>query len=257
VSTYIRLHMPATPSEPPPLPGSAPPSPPPRWAIGPRRPRLGERELHVWLVDLEQAGEDRRRLLSEGELARGRAMASEGDRRRWTRARGALRALLGRYLGRDARAIELVAGPHGKPALAGAGERRLAFNLSHSGRLALVALARADVGVDVETVRRPIDEIALAARTFGPATAARLRALQRPARTQAFLREWTRHEAALKCLGGGLARAASERERSALWIAELDLGELAAGAVALEREPSELRLWLLSAPAGADGSEGT
>ena len=50
--------------------------------------------------------------------------------------------------------------------------------MSHSGRLALYAFSDAGaVGVDVEVARRPIDELAIAARTLGATEAQRLEAL--------------------------------------------------------------------------------
>ena len=63
------------------------------------------------------------------------------------------------------------------------------------------------VGVDVEVPRRAIDEVALAARAFGPAEARRLEGLDPAVRAQEFLRAWVRHEAQLKCRGTGIGGA--------------------------------------------------
>jgi 4'-phosphopantetheinyl transferase len=154
-----------------------------------------------------------------------------------------LRALLGRYLGVDASALRFVEDERGKPALAESAA--VSFNLSHSGALALYAFcADAAVGVDVETDRRSLDEVAIAARVLGETTAARLRAITDPrARRHEFLRAWTRYEAELKCLGTGIGAGAADAPTSELWVAELDLGAGAAGAVACAREPRELRRW--------------
>jgi len=103
-------------------------------------------------------------------------------------------------------AIELVRGEHGKPRLAWEPER-LAFNLSHSGALALVAVSRGrEVGVDVERERPDRDLLALAERALAPEEAAAVRDAPAEERSRAFHRLWTRHEARLKCLGVGLAR---------------------------------------------------
>src|SRR5690242_14234349 len=85
-------------------------------------------EVHVWRVELP------------GEDARGAA-------------RAALAALLTEYLG-GAEAAELELADNGKPRLARE-PGRLAFNLSHSGGLALIAIAwgGTEVGVDVERLR--------------------------------------------------------------------------------------------------------
>lgn len=77
--------------------------------------------------------------------------------------------------------------------------------MSHSGELALYAFSTAGaVGVDLETARRPIDEVAIAARLFREADAQRLQSLAPRARRREFLRLWTRYEAELKCRGLGI-----------------------------------------------------
>ncbi len=192
-------------------------------------------------------------LLCEEERARAGRLVSERDRRLWTRSRGVLRALLGRYLQRDPTALRFASGAHGKPALIdatagsaagssfGAKISRLSFNLSHSGQLALFAITETGpVGVDVEVARRPIDELAIAARTFGPEEARRLERLDPASREREFLRAWVRHEAELKCRGTGLPPSCEGA--SELWIAELDVGATAAAAVAVER-PARLHCW--------------
>ncbi len=213
------------------------------WATGPRRPVLDDGSVHVWQADLAAVSDDVAESLSRDERARAERLVSARDRERWRRARGLLRTLLGSYLQREPNSLRFDVGEHGKPALAG-DAARLSFNMSHSGALALYAFSHAGaVGVDVELARRPIDEVAIAARTLGEAAASRLQALEQPARQREFLHAWARHEAELKCLGTGLGAAAAPPELRALWVLELAVGENAAAAVACERAPSELRRW--------------
>jgi 4'-phosphopantetheinyl transferase len=238
------------------------------WEHAPREPRLAEGALHVWRADLSAVADELRELLSPEERARAERFLNARDRRLWTRAHGVLRALLGRYLESDPRALRIATGAHGKPTLLdvgreadpGAGEMRtvagqatssrLAFNISHSSRLALYALTETGpVGIDVEVARRPIDELAIAERTFGSAEAERLRALDPVARGEEFLRLWVRHEATLKYRGVGIGRAgvpsaAKGATGGEPWIAELDVGPRAAAAVVAPRPPRELRCWL-------------
>jgi len=222
---------------------------PPAWRAAPASPRLPDGAVHVWRAELAGAHPRLAELLCERERERAARLLRERDRVLWTHARGLLRALLGRYLRLDPRTLRFAAGPHGKPALPA--QLALEFNLSHSGSLALYAFSRAGpVGVDVETDRRALDELALAERELGAHEAQRLRALADPAaRRREFLRAWTRHEAAAKCLGTGIAAACASRERAgALWIAELSPGADAAGlgataALACEQRPRELRCW--------------
>ncbi|MFD7295334.1 4'-phosphopantetheinyl transferase family protein [Streptomyces sp. NPDC059897] len=144
---------------------------------------------------------------------RGRAAAFHFDRHRvrYVAAHRALRAILGERLGRapgDVRFTRLpcpgCGGPHGRPALADAPGPH--FSLSHSGDLALVALAPAPVGADVEEL--PSAKVAeeLTA-VLHPRERAELAALADPEeRRLAVARAWVRKEAYLKGLGTGLSR---------------------------------------------------
>jgi len=220
------------------------------WASGPLQPRLAEHAVHVWRADLTVVADDLAELLSPEEHLRAKRFPSARNEQRWTRARGVLRALLGRYLDTDPRTLRFVQGAHGKPMLldavvgVSASGRQLSFNMSHSGQLALYAFNEMGaIGVDVEIARRKINEVALAGRTFGQAEAERLETLDPATRTREFLRAWVRHEAKLKCLGTGIGRSAAGTDGSEPWIAELEMGAGASGAVALERAPHELCCW--------------
>lgn len=202
-------------------------------------------EVHVWRADLATVGDDVAACLSFDERERAGRFVDPAHGRRWARARGVVRALLGRYLDADPAGLRFVDGEHGKPALAGpeAGAG-LEFNLTHSEDVALYAFAlgRA-VGVDVEVARRPVDAIAIARRMLGDEAAKRLAALDGEERERAFLQAWTRHEAALKCRGTGIGAAAGAGPpEEGLWIVPLDVGPRAAGAaLALDGPPCKLR----------------
>ena len=215
------------------------------WTPGPDRPRLTGDEVHVWRADLTAVACELAELLCDEERLRAERLLSDARRELWMRSRGLLRALLGRYLHSDPRSLRFATGAHGKPALSGSAS--LGFNLSHSGQVALFALSAAcAVGVDIEVARRPIDELAMAARTFGGEEARRLKELDPVLRRREFLRAWTRHEAALKCRGVGIGAGdggAGDRGAGELWIAELDVGPDSAAAVALERSPRQTRLF--------------
>ncbi len=213
----------------------------PAWAPGPARPSLAEGAVHVWRVDLATVTDGLAELLCGEERARGERLLNERNGRLWMGSRGVLRALLGRYLQEDPRTLRFSTGANGKPELS---QRRLGFNLAHSDRLALYAIARTGaVGVDVEMARRPVKEVAVAERTFGPGEANRLAALDPADRAREFRRLWVRHEAQLKCRGTGVAAGSAEAIAGDLWIAELDVGAGAAAAVATDALPRELRKW--------------
>ncbi|WP_257389431.1 4'-phosphopantetheinyl transferase family protein, partial [Tahibacter caeni] len=120
-----------------------------------------------------------------------------GAAQRWLRRR------LSAYAGRELGAGALQTGAHGKPALA---DGAFAFNLSHSGAAAVLAIARGvELGVDLETPGRLRPFVALARRYFRPAEARAVAEAAEVARELLFLRLWTAKEAVLKALGRGLA----------------------------------------------------
>jgi len=192
----------------------------------------------VWRVELEVVDDGLTQALCAEERARSERFPRAGGRL-WARSRGVLRALLGRYLGSDPRALRFATSAHGKPQLLGAPE--LSFNLSHSGHLALYAITNARaVGVDLEILGRSHNTLALAARAFGAAEARRLAQLAPLSRELEFLRLWTRHEAVQKCRGTGIgARRAPGGQEP--WNVELEVGTQAAAAVASDGAPDELR----------------
>jgi len=143
-------------------------------------------------------------LLSTDERKFAAALGSDRRRRTFTVARGALREILAAKLGGRPRALRFRYGYRGKPELdAGA---RLGFNVSHSGDMAVIAVAAGHkVGVDVERVGRKRPVLQIARRHFAPAEAAAIEATRPQERMDAFLRCWTAKEAYMKALGHGFA----------------------------------------------------
>jgi 4'-phosphopantetheinyl transferase len=193
-------------------------SPAPKTSTPPRRDDFARRgalpappargEIHLWAIALDPP-ETRVRglgeLLSGDERARAERFHFDRHRRRFTVGRGALRELLGGYLDREPRGIELGYGEKGKPYLPG-GELR--FNLSNSSELALVAVAaEIEVGVDLERLRPLPDALDIAERFFSLPERRVLAAVPEPGREEAFFRCWTRKEAYLKAVGDGLTVA--------------------------------------------------
>jgi 4'-phosphopantetheinyl transferase len=163
--------------------------------------RLKPGSVHVWIVDLESSPATAE-VLSPSELARAARFRFARDRRRFIASHAALREILAAYTGILPASLEFIALPHGKPALV-SGDLR--FNLSHSADLALVALASgAEVGVDIERIRAQLELEAIARRFFSPSETDALLAYPEPERESAFFRCWTRKEAYVKALGGGL-----------------------------------------------------
>ncbi len=159
-----------------------------------------EQETHVWWAalspELLAALPD---VLDPAEQERAGRFVFPEHRLRFRCARGVLRVLLGRYLACDPGGVRFDYGPQGKPGVEG-----LRFNVSHSGPLAVYAFTLLpDVGIDVEQRREVQGARDIARSFFSAAEQAALAAAPDP--QAAFLRCWTRKEALIKALGGGLS----------------------------------------------------
>jgi len=169
----------------------------------------GEGEVHLWrlpgLVDAPLLAEYEPEL-SAGERARGRAFRSRDDKDRFVSAHGGLRRLLASYTGSRPAGLMYAPGS-GKPSLrsphsAGA----IRFNMSHSGDLVLVAVAAGrEVGVDIERIRTDLDVRAIAGKCFCPAELRMLDERTGAVMEDLFYSIWSRKEAYVKALGGGIS----------------------------------------------------
>lgn len=146
-------------------------------------------------------------LLDDEEQVRSTRFVRPPDRRRFVLAHAALRLFLARCLDIHPMAVRYENGIHGKPRLA-SGLPSMGFNLSHSGELGLVAVARdRSVGVDVEQVRGVLDARSIADMHFSRAERQALRSFPPAEQQEAFFRCWTRKEAVTKAVGEGLGHA--------------------------------------------------
>jgi len=163
---------------------------------------LAPGEVHFWAVPLTGDPDRLVRLLSPAELQRAERHRFLDHRRRYAIGHDQLRALLGGYAGLDPTRLTFRAGPRGKPYLEQPHD--LYFNLSHSGQLALVAVSRSEVGVDLEKVRHLESLLEIARRHFSAMEFAALEKALEEARLELFYRCWTRKEAYIKAVGEGL-----------------------------------------------------
>jgi 4'-phosphopantetheinyl transferase len=187
------------------------PAPPTRVVLaaefdGPRRSPT-EDEIRVWVVPLDKPSADPAKLygcLTPDERARADRYRAAHARHQFVTTRGLLRRILGNELGVAPEGVPLTYGPAGKPLLAG-GAAAVHFNLSHTDGLAVIALARRPVGVDVERVRAVSDPAVLVRRFFSPGERDAFDALPEPLRPAGFFRGWTCKEALIKASGLSIA----------------------------------------------------
>ncbi|WP_405872260.1 4'-phosphopantetheinyl transferase family protein [Streptomyces sp. NBC_00005] len=175
---------------------------------------LGPSDLHLWLLPPPAAPRD----VPVGELdaherQRAAAYRRTDDRKTYVAAHVGLRRVLSVYTGVAPQRLaigrewcEECGERHGRPVLVGL-PGAPEFSLSHSHGLAMVAVARTRVGVDVQALpsRETVDACL---PLLHPAERQEITRIPAEQRQTAFARLWSRKEAYLKGLGTGLARAA-------------------------------------------------
>jgi 4'-phosphopantetheinyl transferase len=172
-------------------------------------PELAADDVHAWVVPLDvsqQAYDDLFGTLAPDERKRAIDFRFDEPRRRYVIARGALRRLLGTYLHVHPTEVGLSTDGNQKPHLAVKhAAPDLHFNVSHSGDLAVIALALGcEVGIDVEQLRNVGHLEQIARRFFHPLESNAVLSTPVSDRNLAFLRCWTAKESILKAWGTGI-----------------------------------------------------
>lgn len=169
---------------------------------------LPERTVQIWLLDdslIETACTAFANTLSRDEQQRARSYRQAKHRNRFVARRSILRALLGAYLSCRPEALRFEVTPFGKPSLKETDAVRLAFNVSHTEGMALLAFAwECVVGVDVERRTGNLD-IRDVGRGVFSAIEQKTIDTARADPAASLLKIWTRKEALLKALGTGLS----------------------------------------------------
>jgi 4'-phosphopantetheinyl transferase len=204
-------------------------------------------EVHVWRASLD-ADADRlaawRALLSPGERDRADRLRLPMHRAQFIAAHGQLREVLGACLGGAPGQLRFHRTAQGKPELAGPHAGMLQFSMSHSGALALYAVAQdRGVGVDIERIRPDMAFMEVARRFYSPRECAQLESLPAEVRARTFFQLWTRKEAYAKATGQGLSMPLEElADVPPGWsLHDLDVGPDYTAALAAEGKAWRLR----------------
>jgi 4'-phosphopantetheinyl transferase len=173
---------------------------------------LEENDVHVWYATPEDirknafldSGDG---LLSPDEVDRQRRFSSKAAGLLHRTGRVLVRTTLSRYEEVSPSAWKFRPGPNGRPEIASPDiHSPLRFNLSHTDGMAVCAVARRlDVGIDVESLKRPCRFEQIARRFFPEEEIRDIESLQPEARRKRFLEFWTLREAFLKAGGWGLS----------------------------------------------------
>jgi 4'-phosphopantetheinyl transferase len=169
------------------------------------RAAAGIATLTLLDLDLPRAALDEYRCwLDADECLRASQFRRPIDRDRFVARRGLMRAQLGQELGIAPQMVRIATDEHGKPFLRD--DPDLAFNLSHSHGLALLATMRGGaIGCDIEWRNPELACPRVAERLFAREEYETLTALPPEQWIAGFYNCWTRKEAYVKALGLGLS----------------------------------------------------
>ncbi|MBD0311049.1 MAG: 4'-phosphopantetheinyl transferase superfamily protein [Microcoleus sp. T1-bin1] len=215
----------------------------PSWNSPPLDLTLDLGEIHVWRVSLAQTEsclQSLQQTLSTDERTKADRFRFPKDRSQFIVSRGALRAILSRYLNISPHILRFDYNPYGKPSLiVTQGGNTLRFNLSHSRGMALIAITKnRDIGVDIEGINQNFSCLEIAEKFFSPLENSVLRSLPEHLQATAFFTCWTRKEAYIKAVGKGLSIPLNKFDVS------LAPGEPAA-LLNVEENPEEASKWSL------------
>jgi 4'-phosphopantetheinyl transferase len=222
------------------------------WRVRPEVvPFPGPDEVHLWRIQLSEENEQHlRTLLTGDEQQRADRLHFAADRRRFIVTRAILRILLGRYLRVAPESLCICYNEFGKPSLArGQTPRTINFNVAHSGDYSLLAFGLAThLGVDIEHLSLGRNVVDLARTIFSPAQYRAFLALSEIDRTRTFFEAWTRKEAIVKALGGGLSipfdSTHVEEVCAPEWsIRKIEMDSDYVATVAVSASTVDLRLW--------------
>lgn len=178
--------------------------------------------------------------LTPEESAHAARMANALLRARFVVSRGLRRQVLAGCTGVPGGELVFIEQGGGKPRLAG--DHGWDFNLSHAGERVAFAARRGPVGIDLEYHREVRSQAEIVRRYFHPDEARAWLRLPDNRRSAAFFLFWSAREAAMKCVGLGLAKGTA--------VTRIDPSLLDAG-VALGRvEDRSLSVSVLDAPDG-------
>jgi 4'-phosphopantetheinyl transferase len=171
--------------------------------------------IDIWIIPLDSPNhplDDSRALLSEAERTQADRFKFPEIQQRYVMAHAGLRRILALYIPEKPETITYEINAFGKPALAkGTTPGDIQFNLSHSGKLALVAVVRDRlVGIDVECIKPLMDHMRITERYFSPDEMAALKLMDPSKSNEAFIQLWVGKEAFIKARGEGLSLPLSQ-----------------------------------------------
>jgi 4'-phosphopantetheinyl transferase len=157
-----------------------------------------EDAVHVWRFPVLAADFS---LLTDAERMVALRFRFEADRNRYVTGRRSLRFLLSKYLAASPTEICIISEKGQKPFIKNT-DFPIQFNISHSGQWVVIALAKHELGIDIEKVDSAFDYTDLMQEHFSVSEQQFVSHAEVPVAAFYFL--WTRKEALIKAEGRGL-----------------------------------------------------
>jgi 4'-phosphopantetheinyl transferase len=216
--------------------------------------------VHIWRCRFDEAACREPQLvslLSRDEHERAARFRIECSRRQFMIARGVLRDVLSRYSQARPEEIRFNYSRYGKPYLDGSNPDQIAFNLTHSENICLIAVTHGSaLGIDVERVKSFENYESLVSEACSSEESATIRSVDSRSRAETFLQIWTRKEAHMKALGQGLSGDFRNSAPGAQWTFHTFSpgdGYIATAAVRACNVHFEIRDWSAWQPAMGTG----
>jgi 4'-phosphopantetheinyl transferase len=203
-------------------------------------------KVDVWIHDIDlsdPAIHSQTNTLSPTEKNYAQRLRFDRDRARYIAAHRFLRHILSQYLPKSPEQIDFGQTENGKPFIKDEG--RLMFNLSHADELVAVVVSQnGEVGIDIERVRSIDGMDAIVGSNFSSQERTIFASTPRDLQTRVFLTLWTRKEAYVKALGGGLSTPLDSFDTSdalaEVWLSAIKVPEDYVGTVAVAGGPAEI-----------------
>lgn len=173
---------------------------------------LGIGETHIWYSDIHMVASSGMLscytlLLNSDERSRLEQLCDDKVRCQYLVARALLRSTLTLYFPLVSETDwQFSTNAYGKPYITNVGYEDVFFNLSHTEKMVVLAIAhKQEVGIDIEHLDTSIDCMEVASAFFHPDEIERLNVPTPELKTKHFIQMWTLKEAYVKARGKGLS----------------------------------------------------
>lgn len=179
-----------------------------KWKTASKPDILQDNEAHIWHIDIKKTDHELEcyhNLLSINEKEQANRFYFDRDRIRHIITHGVLRLLISGYLGIKHNDIYYNYNKYRKPELPTVANKKLCFNLSHSGTYIVYAFSwNRELGIDIEKIKTIKDADSIVGRFYSEHENNDYFSLPDTVRSKAFFNCWTRKEAYIKARGDGL-----------------------------------------------------